>query len=135
MTETPAQASALNVLIVEDHADSGYVLHEFVHFMGYTSVLAESAEEALSKLESYTPHVIFLDILLPGRSGYDFAAELRRRFGDGVFLVAFTGIVGPAAESKAKEAGFDLFLTKPVGLDDVRDVLAVRAAALRLASV
>lgn len=131
MTETPANASALNVLIVEDHADSGYVLQEFMQFLGYRATLAGSAEEAHSLLGATPPDVAFVDILLPGSSGHEFAAELRQRFGNSVFLVALTGWVGPAAETKAKLAGFDAFLAKPVSLDDIRTLLSARVGALR----
>lgn len=131
MTETPANASALNVLIVEDHADSGYVLQEFVQFLGYRATLAGSAEEARQLLDTISPDVALVDIVLPGASGHEFAVELRQRCGSGVFLVALTGMLGPMAERKAKEAGFDAFVAKPVALDDIRNLLRARVASAR----
>jgi CheY-like chemotaxis protein len=71
------------------------------------------------------PHVVFLDLGMPGMSGYEVAARIRRepRYA-GVKLVALTGWGGPQDRERTASAGFDAHLTKPAALDAIEAVLA-----------
>jgi CheY-like chemotaxis protein len=67
---------------------------------------------------------MILDIGMPGLSGYEVAGAVRRETGGGeIFLLAITGWGQAGDKDRAKAAGFDHHLTKPVDLDQVEQLL------------
>ena len=64
--------------------------------------------------ESFRPHVAVLDIGMPVRNGYDVARRLRASYGGEVKLIALTGWGAEDDVRRARDAGFDAHLTKPV---------------------
>ena len=64
------------ILIVEDDADIREILSFNLENAGYLVGCASSAEEALTKISSETS-LVLLDVMLPGKSGYQMAKELR----------------------------------------------------------
>jgi DNA-binding response OmpR family regulator len=75
-------------------------------------------ESALVTGERLRPHVLLLDIGLPGKSGYDVAREVRASaWGEHVFIVALTGWGSSSDRQRTREAGFDRHLVKPVQPD------------------
>jgi CheY-like chemotaxis protein len=80
---------------------------------------------ALVSIEAKRPEIVLLDIGLPGMDGYEVARTLRadRRFDD-VFLVAVTGYGQEDDRQRAKAAGFDRHLVKPVETSKLRELLA-----------
>ena len=68
------------------------------------------------QVASFDPHVVLLDIGLPGLDGYQVAQELRRRFApEELMLVAVTGYGGEKDHSRAMLAGFDHYLDPQTG--------------------
>ena len=71
------------------------------------------------------PDVAFVDVGLPGLDGYQLARRIRAApRGHRFFLVALTGNGGPEARSRAKEAGFDMHVTKPIDFDELSRIVA-----------
>ena len=68
---------ALHVLIVEDDADMRQLIADTLVTEGHTPVLAGNAKEALLALASSQVDAIVLDLMLPGRSGFDILREVR----------------------------------------------------------
>src|SRR5439155_306778 len=62
---------AVRILIVEDNADIGGLLVDFVRELGHAGALVPSAEAALARLRSDRPDLVLLDFRLPGMSGLD----------------------------------------------------------------
>lgn len=58
------------VLLVEDDAGTEFLLRSWLEFMGFTLLLAQNGEEALTRLETETPCVILLDLIMPSMDGY-----------------------------------------------------------------
>jgi CheY-like chemotaxis protein len=76
------------------------------------------------------PEVGLFDIGMPGLDGYQLAAALRREPGGaGCLLVAITGWGQEGDRQRAREAGFDEHLVKPVDMDQLSAVLARAAVA------
>ncbi|MGL4554182.1 MAG: response regulator, partial [Gemmataceae bacterium] len=76
---------------------------------------------------AFRPEVVFLDIELPGLSGYDMARSLRQQPGlEDVLLVATTAHAEEEVRSLAHDAGFDAHLAKPFRVDDVLRFLTHR---------
>jgi CheY-like chemotaxis protein len=69
------------------------------------------------------PELALVDIGLPGLDGYRVAEELRARVGESIRLIAITGYGGPEDRHRAREAGFDHHLVKPVKPDELDRLL------------
>ena len=103
----------LNVLLVEDNADAAESTKLVLELMGHIVTHASDGNEAITLARRLHPDVVLCDIGLPGMSGYEVAAKLRQESKD-CRLIALTGYGQQEDHHRAKGAGFDLHLTKPV---------------------
>jgi CheY-like chemotaxis protein len=118
------------VLIVDDNQDAAETLAMVVQFHGHEIRVAGDGPSALVAAREHQPDIVFLDIGMPGMSGYDVATQMRALPGwDDRLLVALTGWGTQEDRAKSLAAGFDVHLTKPVELDAVEHVLAGTAPA------
>jgi CheY-like chemotaxis protein len=122
----------LRILIVDDHEDSAEMLSMLLSGKGHDTRTALDGDAALTVAEAFQPHVGLLDLNLPGMSGYELATRLRAMPGlTTMRLVAVTGHGSDAHRAKARAAGFDEHLLKPVDLQIVDAVLAAVSLSLR----
>jgi CheY-like chemotaxis protein len=125
---------ALRILIVDDHEDSAEMLSMLLSGKGHTTRMALDGATALAVAAAFRPNVGLLDLSLPGMSGYELAERLRAIPGlTHIRLVAVTGHGSDAHRVKARAAGFDEHLLKPVDLQVVDAVLASVSQRLRQA--
>ena len=111
----------MRVLVVDDNRDGAELLEEVFRALGHTTRLAYDGEGALELAHQFRPEIAFLDIGLPVMDGYQLARRLRAAPGLAqVRLVAVTGFGQEADRGRAREAGFDEHLTKPVEIDQLR---------------
>jgi CheY-like chemotaxis protein len=104
----------LRVLVVDDHRDTMLTLGILLRSEGYEVHLADNGEQALAEAGQFRPHVVLLDLGMPGRSGFDVASELGRRHGaKRPVLVAITGRTTAADRQRAETSGFHHFFSKP----------------------
>jgi len=115
---------AVSVLVVDDNRDAAETLAALLNLLGHSAPVANDGRQALRMLPELMPDVVFLDLGMPGLSGYEVAAAIRqdRRY-DGVRLVALTGWGGAADRARTAEAGFDRHLTKPATLEAIEEIL------------
>jgi class 3 adenylate cyclase/CheY-like chemotaxis protein len=103
------------ILVVDDTPQNIKVLDAILSPRGYMVVSATSGVEALQKVQTDTPDLILLDILMPGMSGYEVAQRLRANPATRFLPIVMVTALGAQEEKvKAIEAGADDFLTKPV---------------------
>jgi CheY-like chemotaxis protein len=120
-----AAVAPLKILVVDDNKDGATSLALLLKLTGHTSRAAHSGPDGLRVAGEFRPDVIFLDIGLPGMSGYEVARKLRQDAAlKGTTIVALTGWGSEEDRRKSREAGCDEHLTKPVDADAVRRVLA-----------
>jgi len=117
-------ATVRRVLVVDDNVDSAEMLAVVLQQWGHEARLAHDGESALRDVERYHPDLVLLDIGLPGLSGYAVAERVTRAGGDRPQLVALTGYGQADDVARAREAGFDLHLLKPVDFKRLQEVLA-----------
>ncbi|MBX3201877.1 MAG: PAS domain-containing protein [Labilithrix sp.] len=115
------------VLVVDDNVDAAEMLAMMLELRGHETRTAHDGPGAIAAAAEWTPEVVFLDIGLPGMDGYEVARRLRSdpAFAETV-LVALTGWGSADDKLRAREAGLDVHLTKPVDVADVDDVVARR---------
>ena len=113
------------VFIVDDNVDAANSLSMLAQLLGHTTEVAFNGKEALEKIPDFKPDVVFLDIGLPGMSGLDVAREIKRSPSQSnPYIVALTGWGTEETKKKARQAGFDEHLTKPVEISSVERILS-----------
>lgn len=113
------------VLIVDDNADNLKLLTRFLTAKGFNVVGASNTEEADAAIAKEPPAVVLVDVSLPGEDGLSWVTRIRSQFKAAQF-VALTAHIGEAARDRARSAGCDHFITKPVHLRDLQTFLSQR---------
>jgi CheY-like chemotaxis protein len=103
----------IHVLLVEDHSDSRDIMKMVMEYQGALVVPAPNAKHALAILTTLTPDVLITDISMPGQDGVELVREARER---GLLENVPTLAVSAFSpnDKRAREAGFDAYLQKPV---------------------
>lgn len=117
-------AGPIGVLVVDDNETAATMLSTLLSHNGHEVAIAHTGFAALEEAARTKPQVVLLDIGLPDISGYEVAKRLRAQFGYDLSLVALTGYGQDEDRDKAKDAGFDEHLVKPVSIVDVERTLA-----------
>ncbi len=112
------------ILVVDDNVDGAETLAMLLMLSGHTVETAHTGPDALKAAQAFQPAVMFLDIDLPGMSGYEVARQLRSDSTiNGLILVALTGWGSEDDRRQAKNIGFDHHLTKPVEIEKLHSLL------------
>lgn len=112
------------IIAVDDNRDSADSLGMLLKFLGAEVEVAYDGRTALDKVRSLRPTVVLLDLGMPGMDGYEVARRIREEpESKGVTLIALTGWGQEDDRSRAKEAGFDHHLVKPVDIGELQALL------------
>jgi DNA-binding response OmpR family regulator len=117
------------ILIVEDDPNIRFGLEEVLRGEGFALAVCERGDSAVDAVLKEQPALVLLDIMLPGKSGYDICKELRRRRLS-VLILMLTAKGQEIEKVVGLELGADDYLTKPFG---VRELVARIKALLRRA--
>lgn len=126
-----AATGQLRILIVEDNADAAESFRMLLELSGHRVRIANDGVNALRCIDEFAPDVAFIDIGLPGLDGFEVAERTRAQRGNRPVLVALSGYGRDEDKQRAKAAGFDEHMTKPVELERV-DALLTSLGASRL---
>jgi CheY-like chemotaxis protein len=121
----------LRVLVVDDNEDAATLTAALLRQLGHDVRTAHTAAAALAVQAAWPPDAAILDIGLPDMDGYALAAAMRRAAVGPLRLTALTGYgrqAGMAAHTPPDAAAFDLHLTKPASVDDLRRALGAEDA-------
>jgi signal transduction histidine kinase/ActR/RegA family two-component response regulator len=126
-------SEAVRVLVVEDNRDGLETLVTLLGAMGYRATGAPDGPAALQAAAHFRPHVVLLDLGLPGMDGYAVARAIRADPDlRGAALIALTGWGAERDRMRTSEAGFDGHLTKPVEPAALEQYLAQAARQARV---
>jgi len=111
---------ALRILIVDDNLDNLVLTAELLRTRGYDALTASSAEAAQEMIHRDPPDLVLLDVILPGRSGYDLCHELKDDPATRLIpVVIITGLSDREDRVRGLEAGADEFLSKPIFAEEL----------------
>lgn len=112
------------ILIVDDNADAAQSLGLLMEVKGHECKLVFNSQEALATALDFKPEYIFLDLGMPGASGYDLCAQMRQQpeLQDTIFI-AQTGWSQDEYVQRAKKAGFHHHLVKPINFQEINAIL------------
>ena len=118
--------SCHRILVVDDYIPAARAVSQLLRLDGHTVVTAFNAEHALDAAVGFRPDIVLLDLSLQGADdGFIVARWMREEARlHGVLLVALTGRCDDEMAQRAADAGFDYYLVKPVGWDDLQAVIA-----------
>jgi CheY-like chemotaxis protein len=112
------------VLVADDNRDAADSLALLLEMNGHEVAVAHCGEVAFRAAERARPNAAILDIGMPDISGYEVARRIRAEiWGGRMLLVAVTGWGQADDKARARAAGFDHHLTKPVDPDQVERLI------------
>src|ERR1700730_13120675 len=105
------------ILVVEDDPIFRCVVHDNLVFEGYQVDAVESGSAALSRVRSFAPDLILLDLTLPDGDGLELCLQLRR--GGRIPIIILSARGQKVDRIKGLKLGADDYITKPVDLDEL----------------
>jgi CheY-like chemotaxis protein len=118
------------ILVADDNRDAADSMAMLLELAGYEVLIAHNGQEALRKIITDEPAAAILDIGMAGMTGYEIARQVRSAGDDRTYLIAVTGWGQADDVARAKQAGFDEHLTKPVDPDRIELLLRARLAGV-----
>jgi DNA-binding NtrC family response regulator len=117
------ESFAGNILVVDDDPDIREVLADRLEALGYRVLTAANGVEGLEVFERQVPHLVLLDIEMPGMNGLEMLGEIRKREHDtAVIMITAYGTIERAVEAM-KDGAYD-FIPKPFEPDHVALIVA-----------
>jgi signal transduction histidine kinase/ActR/RegA family two-component response regulator len=113
------------ILVADDKADNRQILGRFLRSLGFEVTEAEDGMQAIDLALRTQPELIFMDLVMPNKDGFEAIREIRRAsevFGD-VPIVALSASAFDTTRAQSIAAGCAAFLTKPVRLDEIVAVI------------
>jgi len=119
------------ILIVDDHADSRWLLANLVGLERHQVLEAANGREAVDLYRARRPDLVLLDLFMPEQDGFETLRILRREFPKSRIIAVSAGwdVDKKDALQLARELGADLTLRKPVNIDVVRSAVKELLAA------
>jgi PAS domain S-box-containing protein len=126
-TENGGSLAGIRVLLVEDEAETRSALSALIRRAGATVTAVDSSAAARDAFAQSRPDVVLSDIGLPEMDGYALLRHFREQAGAGpggpIAAIALTAFAREEDRRRAREAGFQHYLTKPVEPDELLTVL------------
>lgn len=108
------------ILVVDDHPEVRAVMSELLASRGYEIIAVADAEQGEEEILRHPPDVVLSDVLMPGKSGYEFCRDLKNNADTRLIpFILITGLTDRESKLKGIEAGADDFLNKPIFAEEL----------------
>ena len=119
------------VLVVDDNEDNAHIIRDYLESRGYPISVAYNGDEAMALFEKEKPSLVLLDVMMPGRDGWQVCREIKASpNGKSVRVVMVTALQDWMDKRQALETGADDFVEKPFELAKLGEVVERNTAKL-----
>ena len=113
------------ILVVDDEITIRNLLKEFLNRKGYDVYTAPDGRAAIAKVKEIRPHIVLLDIMMPGMGGIETLKEIRK-IDSRVGVIMVTAIADEELGKRAIALGACDYITKPLNFDYLETALMVK---------
>jgi DNA-binding response OmpR family regulator len=113
------------ILVVDDEIEVCRTLKDFLVQKGYEVQMAQSGKEAVEKVEAFKPHIVLLDIIMPGMGGIDTLKEIKA-VAPKTGVIMITAVAEEKVAQKTLELGAFDYILKPFDLKYLENVIMVK---------
>src|SRR6478735_8624744 len=106
------------ILVVDDNPDNAHIIRDYLEARGYPITVAYNGDDALKAFEQVKPSLVLLDVMMPGRDGWQVCRDIKQHptLGRSVRVVMVTALDDWVNKRQALETGADDFVEKPFEL-------------------
>ena len=106
------------ILVVDDNPDNAHIIRDYLEARGYPITVAYNGDDALKAFEEVKPALVLLDVMMPGRDGWQVCREIKQHptLGRSVRVVMVTALDDWVNKRQALQTGADDFVEKPFEL-------------------
>lgn len=121
-----------SVLVVDDNRDNIAIMRDYLRVRGYPVTVAYDGNEALRLFDEIKPSIILLDVMMPGKSGWEVCRHIKQvaPSGHAVRVIMVTALDQWEDKRQALLDGADDYLEKPFGLAELAAAVERNAALL-----
>jgi putative two-component system response regulator len=120
MSELLPRRRAARILVVDDNPEIVMVMRELLASDGYDVLAVQDAAQAEAEIQRQAPDLILSDVMMPGKSGYEFCREMKDNPATRLIpFVLITGLTDREDRLRGIEAGADDFLNKPIFAEEL----------------
>lgn len=118
----------LRILIVDDIPTNVALIAAIIKKLNAKQETAGNGEEALSLIDSFKPHIVLLDLMMPGIDGWDIIKAIREKYSkEQMSIIVTSAITDYETITECKNNGVDDFITKPIMPDMLLNSIQLNA--------
>lgn len=127
------QFAGLSALVVDDQATNRDILVKLLNNYGIDTYEASHGAQAVALWQQYKPSLVLMDLRMPVMDGFEASRQIRALQGNNsVAICAISASVQADTMARAKQAGCDEFLAKPLDVARLIDFISAHAAAINV---
>lgn len=119
----------IRILVVDDEAETCALLERYLTKKGYQVFTALSGEDAVNIVKEERPHIVLLDIRMPGMGGIE-ALKKIKEIDKNIGVIMITAVKEEDTANETLKLGADDYISKPMDLKYLDDVLMVKIAMM-----
>ncbi len=106
------------ILVVDDNPDNAHIIRDYLEARGFPITVAYNGDDALKAFEEVKPSLVLLDVMMPGRDGWQVCRDIKQHptLGRNVRVVMVTALDDWVNKRQALQTGADDFVEKPFEL-------------------
>jgi CheY-like chemotaxis protein len=106
------------ILVVDDNQDNAEIIRQYLEIRGYPITVAHDGDEALMLFETVKPALVLLDVMMPGRDGWEVCRIMKQHplLGRSVRIIMVTALDEWQDKREALQLGADDYVEKPFDL-------------------
>ena len=113
------------ILVVDDELEVCSALNDFLSSKGYEVHTALDGASAVNKVKKFRPHVVLLDIIMPGMGGIDTLQEIQK-IDSRIGIIMISAVADHELAKRAIDLGAYSYITKPLDLNYIETVVMVK---------